>query len=51
MIHLEREIFSFQNSNIFIKRHKEDKQEKIHYVCVCKKLPEAMKISIWFTKN
>jgi ubiquinone/menaquinone biosynthesis C-methylase UbiE len=40
MIHLERDHLAFEIQIYTIKRQ-EDDQEKIHYVYICKKLPEA----------
>jgi ubiquinone/menaquinone biosynthesis C-methylase UbiE len=41
MIHLERDHLAFEVQIYTIKRAEEDEQEKIHYVYICKKLPEA----------
>jgi ubiquinone/menaquinone biosynthesis C-methylase UbiE len=41
MIHLERDHLAFEIQIFTIKRQEEDEQEKIHYVYICKKLPEA----------
>ena len=41
MIHLERDHLAFETQIYTIKRQEEDEQEKIHYVYICKKLPEA----------
>ena len=41
MIHLERDHLAFEIQIYTIKRQEEDEQEKIHYVYICKKLPEA----------
>ena len=42
MIHLERDHLAFDIQIYTIKRQEEDEQEKIHYVYICKKLPEAV---------
>ena len=42
MIHLERDHLAFEIQIYTIKRQEEDEQEKIHYVYICKKLPEAI---------
>ena len=41
MIHLERDHLAFEIQIYTVKREEEDEQEKIHYVYICKKLPEA----------
>ena len=41
MVHLERDHLAFEIQIYTIKRQEEDEQEKIHYVYICKKLPEA----------
>lgn len=41
MIHLERDHLAFDIQIYTIKRQEEGEQEKIHYVYICKKLPEA----------
>ena len=41
MIHLERDHLAFETQIYTIKRQEEDEPEKIHYVYICKKLPEA----------
>jgi len=50
MIHLERDHLAFETQIYTIKRQDEDEedQEKIHYVYICKKLPEANKNIINF---
>ena len=42
MIHLERDHLAFETQIYTIKRQEEGEQEKIHYVYICKKLPEAI---------
>ena len=42
MIHLERDHLAFDIQIYTIKRQEEGEQEKIHYVYICKKLPEAI---------
>ena len=42
MIHLERDHLAFDIQIYTIKRQEEGEQEKVHYVYICKKLPEAV---------
>ena len=44
MIQLERDHLTFDIQIYTIKRQEEEKQEKIHYVYIFKKLPEQKKI-------
>ena len=41
MLHLERDHLDFNIQIYTIKKQEEDEKEKIHYVYICKKLPEA----------